>query len=354
MTKTFYTSVVKKCEDLTGYEIDFWKNIQSQNVSLQHAFLSFSFCNTVSTVHPFVRICVIREKSKIVCFFPFQYRDHFHHRFKIAERVAGGMSDYFGLIALPGFVINIKHLCRLCDVNYLYYTHLDQSQIVYGFPAEVPEKGLLIKIGRNSDDYFKKLRKENRKLINDTERRQRRLENDFGGLKFKFNVELSQRNEVLNRLIIMKREQYSRTGVSDSLSSLWKRNLLLELVKLEDEHCKAICSNLFAGTTWVASHFGLQCKSKLHYWFPVYNSELAKYSPGRILTKYVITHAGMQLPGITSIDRGAGMTKAKTDFANAEHLYHKGTLYQNNLVGLGYNVFKALSWRLHEKFGRSI
>jgi len=344
-----YTSEIKKPADFTKDEVDRWSYIQSQSVHLQKAFLSFSFSLAVASLHPFAQVCIIRKKREIVAFLPFEFKDLFHKKIKVAERIGGELSDYFGIIAVSDFVISMRQLSRLCGINFMHYTHLDQSQTAYGFPEESPEKVLLINIGTSGAEYFQKLKEKNNKFILDTARQERKIEKDIGYLKFCYNVPLERRQTVLEELIQQKREQYLRTNVPDCLDEKWKRVLLHKLAAVDNEDCKGILSTLHAGEMLIACHFGLQGHDIFHYWFPVYNPKVAKYSPGRLLLKYLILSSTSLRYPFAVIDMGAGVTKAKTDFANAEHLSLRGNIYSVNFTACAYRLFCSLKWRCQKK-----
>jgi hypothetical protein len=259
------------------------------------------------------------------------------------------MSDYFGIIAESNFTINEGEICKLCNLSLLQYSHLDEPQLEYGFHNDrnMREKGLLISINSSSDEYFSKLKNANNKIISDTARRNRKIQRDLGPIKFCFNVKpKEERCTVLRTLINKKRGQYQRTGVADSLRESWKQDLLHALLHNQNNHCHGILSTMYAGNTWVASHFGLQCLNRLHYWFPVYNPKLVKYSPGRLLMYSVISESPNCKTPISIIDRGAGVSKAKEDFANNEHYFLRGELFNPKLSSISFKIFQSIRWKL--------
>ena len=148
----------------------------------------------------------------------------------------------------------------------------------------------------------------------------------------------------LSRLIADKRAQYHRTQVGDVLSEKRTRDILHALGRTRDAQCSGIVSTLHAGDTWVASHFGLLCGSTLHYWFPVYNPALKAFAPGRVLLKQIIYSA--QANGLVRIDRGAGDSVAKRDFATSQHFFYSGLWQQPGLVALSHRVGLAIGWRM--------
>jgi CelD/BcsL family acetyltransferase involved in cellulose biosynthesis len=61
---------------------------------------------------------------------------------------------------------------------------------------------------------------------------------------------------------------------------------------------------LLAGEKLVAAHFGLRSRRTLAWWFPVYESAFAAYSPGTILCLELARALGEQR--LSLIDLGKG------------------------------------------------
>jgi len=184
----------------------------------------------------------------------------------------------------------------------LEVTHLDESQCAFGLSGEAPEPGHLIDFPGGGAAFWQERRTLDKKFVGDTERRERNLVRDFGPIRF--DLQSANPDVDLDKLIVAKKEQYSRTGVNDALGGHSTNAFLRSLSKTDHPLCSGVLSTLYAGDTWVASHFGLRCNHTLHYWFPVYNPKLGSYGPGRLLLKQIL-NAGHE-HGISRIDRGAG------------------------------------------------
>jgi len=148
----------------------------------------------------------------------------------------------------------------------------------------------------------------------------------------------------LSHLIAMKRRQYKASGVPDPLAPDWARALLARLAGTDYETCSGVLSTLYAGDTWVASHFGLRSSHILHDWFPVYNPELREFGPGRLLLKSMCEAATNE--GIRCIDRGAGESPAKRDIGNERHLYYRGAWFQSGTKATAVRMLWSLKWLL--------
>jgi len=315
------------------------------------AFLSYPYVRAVASCVPLVRICRVMQDERIVAFFPFQYRSRAHFAAGLGERLGGEMSDYFGLIAEPGFRIEAEALLRLSGLKSLYFTHLDESQRENGLVGKKPEVGYRIDFPQGGEAFWEEKGRSDKKFTSDTERRERKLIREYGPARFVFS-EIDAEG-ALNKLIADKRAQYRRTQVGDVLSERRTQDILHALCQTRDAQCSGIVSTLHAGDTWVASHFGLRCGSTLHYWFPVYNPELKAFAPGRILLKQIIHSA--QTNGLERIDRGAGDSVAKRDFATSQHFFYSGLWQRPGLIALSHRVGLAIGWRMdqYKKRGRA-
>jgi CelD/BcsL family acetyltransferase involved in cellulose biosynthesis len=252
------------------------------------------------------------------------------------------MTDYFGLIAEPDLRIDAVQLLRLAGLNHLYFTHLDESQLSHGLPGERPEVGLRLKLDPSVDYWSHELKSGNPKLVSETGRVERLLQRQYGSLCFTFAE--TEPYAPLRNLIRYKGLQYERTGAGNSLEEPWRARLLETLAGSDQAGCKGVLSTLYAGKTWVASHFGLRSGETLHYWFPVYNPDLRKFAPGRLLLKSIIQHASTA--GIALIDRGAGDTHAKRQLTNQEHLFYRGAWYRHGVRSMAMRVHLSLKWRV--------
>lgn len=287
------------------------------------------------------KVLILQDGEGRTAFFPFALRNCFALPAVNAERVGGEMSDACGIVAAPGFTTDWAQLLCRAGISSFNFSHLPEEQLAHGLNGEAPRRGLMIDIGMGVGQFWEDRRRLDVKFVRDTERRERKLEQDFGAIRFQFDA--TERMPELSRLITMKRAQYRRTGKPDGLAAVWKQRLLHELVNAREPDCTSLLSVLHAGDTWVASHFGLQCGPVLHYWFPVYNPDVAKYAPGRILLRRVLNECAEH--GITLVDRGEGDSPAKRDFANRERQYFRGLVTRGPL-GLALRAGYALAWRL--------
>jgi CelD/BcsL family acetyltransferase involved in cellulose biosynthesis len=334
------TSRVISPERLEPHELSAWDQICKSIPSFQSAFLSPHFSRAAASVQSGIRVCVLQRAGQPVGFLPFRYTSAWGRCLAAAEPVANPLNDYFGLIAEPDVHLDARELLKHAGLAYLGFTHLDESQLSFGLDGEQPEGGLRIKF-TNGLDYWNQLRTK-RNFFHETNRRQRKLESAYGPLRFCFK-EKDHASHLLH-LVEMKRRQYKASGASDPLAPPWARALLAVLAMAEYQTCSGILSTLYAGDTWVASHFGLRSSHILHDWFPVYNPELREFGPGRLLLKSMCECATNE--GIQCIDRGAGESPAKRDLGNERHLFYRGAWFRRGTRAMAVRMLWSLRWRL--------
>lgn len=329
--------------ELSTGQIDAWSGLLAAWPANRRAFLSPGYCRAVAAVNPRVRVALFLREGRVAGVLPFQWQAGVLGALRIAEPVGGVMSDYFGLVAEPSLRVDVPTILRATGASAIEFSHLDETQAAFGFHGEDPRTGLRTLIGPSGEDYWRQLRVTDKKLVADTERRERKLEAEQGALRF----ELHARDAIgdLDRLIRLKTAQYQRTGRHRApLFTQPNVDLLFSLLSRTDPDCTGVLSVLRVGERLVGAHFGLRCHDTLHFWFPVYDADFAAYSPGRILLKHVIMAGARE--GMRVIDRGEGDTPAKRDFANESHLYFRGLWVAPGPRGIAARVAIGAAWRL--------
>ena len=337
------TVSMPKFNDLSNVELQVWNGLLKDYPLNRQAFLSPCYCRAVASHFAGVRVLVFRNQRQPVGFLPIQNGQGLLRLGGVHAPVGGAMTDYFGLIAKPGFQIQIAQILRQSGINAIAFSHLAEAQASFGLSGEQPRVGLRTHIGESGNAFWESLRITDKKLILDTERRERKLVAERGALSFELNSQNAQAD--LEELILLKQSQYDRTGKKRApLFDERNINLLRTLRTSKDPACSGSLSTLRVNGELVAAHFGLQCYEALHFWFPVFSVNFRSYSPGRILLKNIIMTGAER--GIRTIDRGEGDTPAKRDFSNAEHQYYRGVWSRPGLPGLLGRTAISLSWRM--------
>ncbi|MEO1554487.1 MAG: GNAT family N-acetyltransferase [Pseudomonadota bacterium] len=158
--------------------------------------------------------------------------------------------------------------------------------------------------------HFKKMR-----------RLYRNVDRDFSGAQFEWD---DRRDGTFQRLMALKRQQYSRTGYYDVLNAPWTKALFDRLRHFEGRRLRARMSSLYFDDKLAAGEFNLQSDTVLHGWITAFDQAFSKYSPGNMLVQEVL--AQMCQDVLTVYDAGPGLDHYKRHYSNAQMPIETGVL----------------------------
>jgi CelD/BcsL family acetyltransferase involved in cellulose biosynthesis len=337
-----YTTRFVMGDSLSASDVLAWRELLQVLAPLGNAFVSPTFVAAAAKAYGRVEACFIENSSGLAAVLPYQFPTAFAAAVRASVRVGEEMSDLFGVIARPDFRCAPQELLAWADLNYLYFTHLEEAQLNFGLNGEKPEGGLRIHLPNGGSAYLEELRRSDPKFSKDTERRLRKAAQEVG--ESRFCLEEPDPAAWLSRVLTEKSAQYLRTGKGDWLAPPSRRELLETLSHVREPDCSPIVSTLAFGDTWAAIHFGLRAGRTLHYWFPVYNPALASYAPGRLLLHQIISNADQG--GIEVIDRGTGESQAKRDFPSERRTFYSGVWHRPGMQSWIYRAYQSVAWRL--------
>ena len=157
----------------------------------------------------------------------------------------------------------------------------------------------------------------------------RRLEREVGPLSF---VPHSSDQKLLVQVLSWKSQQYRRSGWRDLFATRWGRSLIEGIHSIQNPAFAGMLSLLFAGKHLVAGHLGMRSSTVWHYWFPAYDRQFAKYSPGLILLLKMVQCA--QDLGLQTVDLGTGITLYKKRLMNDSVSVAEGSLERPSCLTL--------------------
>lgn len=298
---------VKLVSELTPEMLASWREVQRNNPSLRNPFFCPEFTQAVALVRDDIRVGIYSDdQTGMVAFLPFKLISR-------TKATALDYSDYHGLIAPSSFDIDGQSLLRawgLRSFNFRYVPTVQQS--FYRSVFEQTDSHVI------DLATFTDCNKENRKL--------RKLGREVGPVRFESQT---ADPDVLQKLIEWKRCHFERTGFDDLLKERWTRDLLGVLQNTEADGFAGRLSALYAGDRLVAAHLGLRSETVWHWWFPSYDAELSKYSPGLLMLLKLIEHA--QQTGCEEFDFGVGEEGFKQRFATGVVPVGRGSLQGSGL-----------------------
>jgi CelD/BcsL family acetyltransferase involved in cellulose biosynthesis len=292
-----------------------WSALQQARAVYRSPFYAPAFALAVARVRE-VRVAIIQDGGAVTGFFPFELG-----RGRAGRPAGAGFSDYQGVVHGERAELEPLALIRACGVAGWSFDHVPAELSAFAPYVHGCGASPCVDLRAGFDAYL--AARNSRSSFRDRGRRARRLEREAGPLRF---VAATDAPEVLDLLVAWKREQYAKTGVRDVLADARARALLREV-----HASQGVLSVLYAGDEIAAVHLGLRCGSVLHSWFPAYNAELHRHSPG-LLLMLELAQAAPGL-GITEIDLGKGDARYKQALATGSVELWEGRVGRHALAG---------------------
>jgi CelD/BcsL family acetyltransferase involved in cellulose biosynthesis len=236
------------------------------------------FAVALGQVRPQARVAVIEgtgDDRGIVGFLPFE-----RNLWGNGRALGLGVSDLQGAVLRPGTELRSEELLRACSLNSFTFDNLEGGRPPFAGHATGTYPSYVIDVGEGYPAYLEVLRRQSPKFLRTTLAKERRLGRQVGEVRFVFD---ERDPRALDTLMAWKSAQYRRTGRRDRFAREWISRLVRSLAATRARECAGVLSVLYAADRPVAAHFGLRSSTVLACWFPAYEPELAKYSPGLVL-----------------------------------------------------------------------
>ncbi|MDF6020609.1 GNAT family N-acetyltransferase [Streptomyces sp. JH34] len=301
--------------DLGTGDIETWRELRAESGAPAHPFMEPEFALAVGRVRPRARVAVIGEEGGGTAgFLPFE-RGRLGH----GRAIGLGVSDVQGAVLRPGLALEARDLLRACGLSAWEFDNLEERQALFQPAAARSYATYVIDVGHGYESYEKVLRAQSPKFLRTTLAKERKLGRTAGEVRFV----LDERDpEALRTLMGWKSAQYRRTGRRDRFAKRWIRDLVEFLFHTRAPGCSGLLSVLYAGDRPVAAHFGLRSRTVLSCWFPAYDPEFAKFSPGLVLHLRMARAAADD--GIGMLDMGRGAAEYKDALRTGELTVYEG------------------------------
>jgi CelD/BcsL family acetyltransferase involved in cellulose biosynthesis len=303
-----------------------WRELRASTGTPANPFMEPEFTLAVGRVRARARVAVLWQDGQAAGFFPYEQGPLGQGR-----AIGLGVSDCQGAVLRPGLGIDPRELLRACSLATWEFDSLEAGQKLFEPDAAEGFGSPVIDVGAGYAAYERRLRDHSPKFLRTTLAKERRLERQAGGVRFVFD---ERDPAALRRLMAWKSAQYRRTGRRDRFAQRWISALVRRLHESPGAGgCRGVLSVLYAGDRPVAAHFGLRSHTVLSCWFPAYDPEFAKYSPGLVLHLRMAEAAAGE--GIALLDLGRGAAEYKDALKTGELRVHEGaTLRPGARAGL--------------------
>lgn len=316
MTRSLQVEIIKP-EALSPADETLWRAMLAANPDLASPYFRPEFTRIAGSISPEAAVAVFRQDGEIIGFFPHQTRGG------TIQPLGAPMNDYHGVIAFPGRAPDLDTVARLLDAPRLRVG----AWVGEAGEAEDRETLMVAMPGDGFDAWYAERRKTWGKYFKDKERARRSLEAEQGAI----TVERNLRDPVLlDQLIVLKRDQYHRTGRHDIFECGWTADLLHALLQAHGEDdFGASMAAMYAGGKLVAVEYSLHAGGRYHFWFPVYEPSLARCSPGILLSMDTMRLASAV--GYRVFDFGFGGEGYKKYFCNANQTVREALIMRPSL-----------------------
>lgn len=310
---------VLAARDLNDAHVARWAELQCANADLRSPFFHPSYAREAADFFPGVEVAIFEEGGRPQGYFPFQRAAG-----NRAIPVGGAINDFQGVVARKGLAFDAERLVRDCGLCSWRFTQLIVSQRPFQryhwFTADSPSMDL----SEGFAAYARRRREDGHVLISRTERKIRRAAREIGPVRFE--AEASDPC-LFDLLVDWKERQYARMRAANPLARPCTLAFFRRLLTRDDNDFRGVLSALYFGDRPAALHFGLRCGNVLHLWFPAYEKELGRYSPGIIF--FIQLARAAEAMGVSRVDFGAGNERFKASFRSA------GTQVAVGAVGIG-------------------
>jgi CelD/BcsL family acetyltransferase involved in cellulose biosynthesis len=293
-----------------------WDAFQRADAALDSPFFRPEFMRAVAAVRDDVEVAVMEEGGEPAAFFPFQ-----RGRWQIARPVGGPMSDFHGVVARPGLAWDAGELVRGCGLTAWDFNHLPAAQEPFAAYQLAASESPYMDLSGGFEGYQAGRRRAGSQKVTQTLRKARKLEREVGPLRFEAHTTDPR---AFAALLEWKVAQYHDTAATNVFSFPWTVRLLEHILGTSREAFAGMLSALYVGDRPAAVHCGMRCGSILHYWFPAYDTELSKYSPGLVLLIEMARAADAL--GVRRIDLGRGASEYKSSLMSGAIPLAEGTV----------------------------
>ncbi|WP_327089377.1 GNAT family N-acetyltransferase [Nonomuraea sp. NBC_01738] len=295
-------------QELGAPELALWREFQAADPIQDNPFLSPEFTLAVAEFRPSVRVAVISDGGTVVGFFPYQ-----RHATGVARPVGQGFRDRDGAVLAAGCRPDAAALLRACGLAVWQFDHQIPGQLTAASSRAQLFPTPLIDLREGFDSYVQVMRRRSSVTLKGVNYKRRKLGRDVGEVRHEMR---SLDAEALRTFMRWKSSQYLRTGKGDLFAHRGIIGMLERLQHTCSERFAGSLSVLYAGERMVAAHFGMYTPRALALWFPSYDPEFGKYSPGFIQLMTLSEDAARL--GVEAFELGRGRHAYKDQFKTGE------------------------------------
>jgi CelD/BcsL family acetyltransferase involved in cellulose biosynthesis len=277
-------------------------------------------------------VAVVEDGGEVVGLFPFE-----RGWGGVGRALAYDVSDYQGVVHAPGLDWHGPDLLRACRLHVWEFDHLVGSQVDRFGPQELEHRASpVIDLSAGWEAWHAGRRAASRSRMKKARSHERRLVSEVGPVRTELTTTDGSRLDLLLR---WKSAQYVRTGRRDRFRQDWLVEAIRELFHHPTDGFSLVLSTLLVGDRPAALYLALRSHDVLAGWFPAYDTELARYSPGLLhLIDLARLAAG---DGVRTFDLGAGEAGYKETLKSHDAQVARGVVRRPSVVAAARRAQRA-------------
>jgi CelD/BcsL family acetyltransferase involved in cellulose biosynthesis len=273
-----------------------WRSFARES-SLSSPFLSWPFAESIGEVRDDARVAIFRDSSEVCGFLGFQISSD-----RTGRPIGATISDAQAVVASLGWTFDARRLIDAAGLSTWRFDHLTLQQAAFFPYHQRLHRSPVVDLAKGYDAFVQEVGTHSKDLLAQVSRRRRKLEREVGPVVCEWRS--SQMDGDLQSLWRWKSDQYARDGTWDRFAEPWITEALRLLARSRDPSCTGLLTSVRAGNQLVATHFGLLGTDRLCWWFPAYNPDFARYSPGLILLLDIIAESARRQIPMLDLGRG--------------------------------------------------
>ena len=287
---------VVRPSELGPSERQLWESF-GRDSSLGSPYLSWEFAQAVGQVRDDARVAVVDDGSGTCAFLAFQVDSD-----GAGRPIGASIADAQAVLCRSDWDCDARELIAGADLCRWDFDHLVTWQPFFLPYHERRHRSPVVDLRGGHGQFLMDLRAHSKDLLAQVGRRRRKLEREVGPIVCEWQS--TRPDDDMDQLARWKSDQYARDGTWDRFAEPWIAATLTRLRQSRDPACTGVLTVLRAGDRLAAAHFGLMGQDRLSWWFPAYDPDLGRYSPGLILLLSLVSEAAERAVPVIDLGRG--------------------------------------------------
>ena len=327
-------AIVIPAAELTADLREGWAAALFDNPLLQTPALRPELFQIVGRFNPRTFVAVIEETGCPPVFLPF-------HRPIRLDSFAGPVPicDYQAFITPISNHISVRDALRAAGLRtWIFENLIAPNELALQTTTTITQPSWRARLQTGFAPYAEELRRTHSSFKNIT-RNLKVIARDHGEMRFECDC---ADPAVLTSIFSWKAQRFN----GGHEVSRWIVDAVDALRTTRSQQFGGVLSALYVGNRLAAAHFGIRSGRTLYYWFPAFNPEFDKYTPGYLLLTLLLQH--LQELGCDALDFGPGSEKYKMYFANTKVLVGRGFVELPSVLNFGRAAWRSVHGTLQK------